>query len=248
MRACIIFLLMMVYLQLGCQSKKSLIAPKNQLKSVQNIAPPNIIHGIGFAKLSELNPDRSFIEARKKAIIDLEASILTSVYLEFYGTELQSSLEAEFGISDTLFDSEIAMVDSTTIEDWAIYYVRHIENNISFPISVINDAIETNWTTELYEPRIINGFWISSGLHKKSRFNPNRGWFKAKQNALKNLSEYLNTNVQSLQRIQNNDFESVHYVTSKHVFNHIGVVARKVIDEIYHILLIIHEQDIVKIK
>ena len=238
----------MVNLQFGCQNQKPVIAPKNQLKSVQNIVSPNIIHGIGFAKLSEFNPDRSFLEARKKAIIDLEASLLTSVYLEYYGTELRSSLEAEFGISDTLLAPYITMVDSTIVEDWAIYYVRHIENNTSFPISVINDAIKKDWTTELFEPRIINGFWISSGLHKKSRFNPNRGWFKAKQNALKNLSEYLNTNVQSLQRIQNNDFSSVHYVTSKHIFNNIGVIGRTKIDTMYHVLVIIHEQDILKIN
>ncbi len=247
MRVFLVIILFIALLQISCKAQGSSVATIIEPESVKSVPSPGIIHGVGFARLSNYNPGRSFREAKNNAITDLEASILTSVYLEYYGTDAQSRLEAEFGISDSILTSQIAVVDSAIVGDWAVYFIRDIEVESSIPNSVIEQALNTNWAYELYEPRKINGFWVSSGINEQTRFNPDRGWTKAKQKALQNLSEYLNTSVQSLERAYNDDLSSVHYVTSKHIFNNIGVIGRKMIDGSYHVLVIINEQDIIRI-
>lgn len=247
MRILLSVILLTSLINIGCKAQGSSVATAIQSGSVTTVPSPAVIHGAGFARLSNYNPDRSFREARTNAVTDLEASILTSVYLEYYGTDSQSRLKAEFGISDTILTSQIAVVDSAIVGDWAVYFIRDIEKSENFPSGIIERALNTNWAYELFEPRNINGYWVSSGLNEQTRFNPDRGWTKAKQNALQNLSEYLHTSVQSLERAYNDDLSSVHYVTSKHVFNSIGVIGRKLVDGTYHVLVIVKEQDIIRI-
>lgn len=243
------FLLGALFL-ISCASPK----PVNESPSlsppteVVSIPSPTQIHGAGFARLSSFNPDRSFQEARQNAITDLESSLLTSVYLEYYGDNtISSKLRAEYGISDHLMANEFAVLDSLTLGDWAIYYLSDPNTTNALPPRLVAQAQNTNWTDEFFEPRILDGYWIASGYHEQTRFNPDRGWTKAKQHALKNLSEYLNTKVQSLQRTYDNDFSSVHYVTSKHVFNSIGVIDRAHIGKNYHLLIMIRESDIIRV-
>lgn len=217
-------------------------------ESILEVPSPGIVHGAGFARLSSFNPSRSFAEAKRNAFIDLEASILTSVYLEYYGTDgTQSRLKSEFGISDSLEISEIAVVDSAVVGDWAVFFIKDADHTGSFPSQIISTANNANWTYEFFEPRIMDGYWISSGMNEQTRFNPGRGWTKAKQRALQNLSEYLNTSVQSLQRTYDDELDTVHYVTSKHVFSNIGVIGRRMVDSKYHVLIMVNEQDIVRI-
>lgn len=241
-------ILLSIFIHTACAAQGRGVATIIEPESMLDVPSPTIVHGAGFARLSSYNPDRSFAEAKQNAIMDLEASILTSVYLEYYGTEdTQSRLRSEFGISDSLMTSQIMVVDSAVVGDWAVFFIRDIDNSFAFPDQAVNSALNTNWTYELYEPRKINGFWVASGMNEQTRFNPGRGWAKAKQNALQNLSEYLNTSVQSLQRTYNDELDTVHYVTSKHVFNNIGVIGRKMIDGTYHVFVMIQENDIIRI-
>ena len=232
---------------IGCKAQKISVPPKNTYSIIEEVPSPSIVHGAGFARLSNFNPERSFEEAKLNAVIDLEASILTSVYLEYYGTNEQSRLNAEFSISDTIISSEVAIIDSVIVGDWAVYFIRDINDSTNFPSQIIDKALTTKWRDELYEPINIEGFWISSGMNTETPFNPGRGWTLAKQNALQNLSEYLNTKVQSLEKTFDNTLSSVHYVTSKHVFNHIGVLSRHIIDNTYYVLVIVNEKNIIRI-
>ena len=236
------------FIHLACTAQGSSVATIIESTPQAIVKSPTAIHGAGFARLSNYNPDRSFKEARQNAITDLEASILTSVYLEYYGTDdTQSRLNAEFSISDSIRSYQIEVIDSAIVGDWAVFFIRDSENSGSFPSNVIETAQSLNWSYELFEPRNINGYWVSSGFYQQTRFNPDRGWTKAKQNALQNLSEYLNTKVQSLERVYNDDLSSVHYVTSKHVFNNIGVIGRKMMDDKYHVMIIVGDRDIIRI-
>ena len=247
MRVLLSTILFISIFQISCKAQGSSVATIIESNSQITVPSPETVHGAGFARLSNYNPDRSFKEAKENAVTDLEASILTSVYLEYYGTDATSRLKAEFGISDSILTSQIAVVDSAIVGDWAVFFIRDINKNFNFPSAAIQNALNTNWAYELYEPRKINGYWVSSGMNEQTRFNPDRGWTKAKQKALQNLSEYLNTSVQSLERAYNDDLSSVHYVTSKHVFNNIGVIGRKMVDGTYHVLIIVSEQDIIRI-
>lgn len=232
---------------IGCKAQKISVSPKNTYSIIEEVPSPSIVHGAGFARLSNFNPERSFEEAKLNAVIDLEASILTSVYLEYYGTNEQSRLNAEFSISDTIISSEVAIIDSVIVGDWAVYFIRDINDSTNFPSQIIDKALTTKWRDELYEPINIEGFWISSGMNTETPFNSGRGWTLAKQNALQNLSEYLNTKVQSLEKTFDNNLSSVHYVTSKHVFNHIGVLSRQITDNTYFVLVIVNEENIIRI-
>ncbi|MBO6792342.1 MAG: hypothetical protein JJ895_00435 [Balneolaceae bacterium] len=234
----------------SCISSKPTATNNQTLTSLESVSipAPNQIHGIGFARLSNYNQERSFQEAKRNAITDLESSLLTSVYLEYYGDNtISSKLRAEYGIADDLQSHEYTVLDSLAVGDWAIYFLSDPSIKERFPLTLIAKAQNLNWTDALFEPQIVDGFWIASGYHEQTQFNPDRGWTKAKQHALKNLSEYLNTKVQSLQRTYNNDFSSVHYVTSKHVFNSIGVIDRAHIGKNYHVLIMIRESDIIRV-
>ena len=238
-------ILFIACIPINCIAQKLSVNSNIEPNTIWSIPSPNIVHGAGFAKLSNYNAERSFKEARQNAIIDLEASLLTSVYLEFYGTDAKSRLKAEFSISDTINASQIAVIDSTIVEDWAVYFIRDNKDTIHFPSEIIEQALSTNWNNELYEPRNIAGFWISSGMSKETPFNPDRGWTLAKQHALQNLSEYLKTRVQSLERTYDDTLSSVHYVTSKHIFNSIGVIGRKKLEDTYYVMVIVHGKDII---
>jgi hypothetical protein len=240
-------ILLLAAIPLSCKAQGTGIATIIEPESQVNVPSPSIIHGAGFARLSNYNPERSFQQARENAVIDLEASILTSVYLEYYGTGAATRLQSEFSISDSIQTSQIAVVDSAIIGDWAVFFISDIDRQQSFPTSAIQSALNTNWAYELYEPRKFDDYWVSSGMNEQTRFNPGRGWTKAKQNALQNLSEYLNTSIQSLERAYNDDLSSVRYVTSKHVFNDIGVIGRKMIDGTYYVLVIVKDEDIIRI-
>jgi|GEM_PF-5459153 len=241
----ILFLaLLSFFISAPAHSQKTVSGSENVLE----VHSPDFVHGIGFARLSTYNPSRSFRIARENAFTDLEASLLTSVYLEYYGTEnTQSRSLKEYGISDKLADDEVVTYDSTIVGEWAVYFIKEPNSTTSAPSSVIHSATKQEWTNELFEPRLVSGYWVASGMYEQTRFNPNRGWTKAKQNALKNLSEYLNTHVQSLERVYDNKLSSVHYVTSKHIFQNIGVIGRKMLDGNYHLLLIVPEDDIIRI-
>ncbi len=250
MKCFLIFVLVMTVCVLSCASSEQVseVEFTEPITNAFTIPSPFQVHGIGFARLSSYNPNRSFREARQNAITDLESSRLTSVYLEYYGDDgIQSRLRAEYGISDTIQPSEYSVLDSLTIDDWAVYYLADETGLSSFPPRLIAKAQNTNWTQEFFEPQLIDGYWIASGHYPQTRFNPNRGWTKAKQHALKNLSEYLNTKVQALQRSYNDDFSEVHYVTSKHVFNSIGAIDRIMMDKSYHVLIMIRESDVIRI-
>ena len=93
---------------IGCKAQKISVTSKNTYSIIEDVPSPSIVHGAGFARLSNFNPERSFEEAKLNAVIDLEASILTSVYLEYYGTNEQSRLNAEFSISCLLYTSDAA--------------------------------------------------------------------------------------------------------------------------------------------
>lgn len=232
---------------ISCKAQKISVTPKNTYSIIKEVPSPSIVHGAGFARLSHFNPERSFEEAKLNAIMDLEASILTSVYLEYYGTNEQSRLNAEFSISDTIISSNIAVIDSAIVGDWAVYFIRDVNDTTNFPSQIIDIALTTEWRDVLYEPINIEGFWISSGMNTETPFNPGRGWTLAKQNALQNLSEYLNTKVQSLEKTFDNNLSSVHYVTSKHMFNHIGVLSRQITENTYFVLVIVNEKNIIRI-
>lgn len=233
----------------SCRSSKSATVTQssNDLQKVQPVSSPSKIHGAGFARLSNYNPDRSFKQAKQNAIVDLEAALLTSVYLEYYGNNtISSRLRAEFAIADDLNEFEYIAIDSLVVGEWAVYFVSE-PNATSLPLKTVAKAQNSSWTAPYFEPHMIDGFWIGSGSHPQTRFNPNRGWTKARQEALKNLSEYLNTKVQALERTYDNDYSSVHYVTSKHVFQSIGVIDRLQVDDEYHVLIMIRESDIIRI-
>lgn len=214
------------------------------------IPSPPTIHGIGFSRMSNYNPDRSYNAARESSTIDLESSILTSVLLEYYGTEdSPTRLRSEFAISDTLSIDQIITVDSAHVEDWAVYYISANGFDYRFPDVIVENARATSWTDVLYAPQNMDGeFWIAAGSSKGTQYNPNRGWTRAKQQALTNLSEYLNTSVQSLERLKDQNLETIHYVTSKHIFQNIGVIGRKVIDDTYFVLVIVEAKNIIALE
>lgn len=104
----------------SCRSSKSatVIQSSNDLQKVQPVSSPSKIHGAGFARLSNYNPDRSFKQAKQNAIVDLEAALLTSVYLEYYGNNtISSKLRAEFAIADDLNEFEYIAIDSLVVGD-----------------------------------------------------------------------------------------------------------------------------------
>ena len=237
---------------LGCAtSGKAQNPPKPPPSPVQNapqqtglmVPSPGILHGIGFSRYSNFDEERSYKEARRNAEIDLAASIMTSVYLEYFGTStLPTQLKSEYGISDSLQVDRILAVDSTRVGDWAVYIVKDVDRDISFPENAIELANSTPWAIENFEPVKVDGYWLAAGFSENNDYNPDRSWALAKQEALKNLSLYLSTVIKSNQREYDNSYRSINYTTSKHIFSQIGVIGRRFVDNKTHVLLLIKEE------
>jgi hypothetical protein len=213
------------------------------------VPSPGILHGIGFSRYSNFDPDRSFKKARESAETDLAASTITSVILEYYGTStLPTQLKSEFGISDSIHQINIVALDSARVGDWAVYLISDASNTVEFPGSLIKTALSANWVADNFEPVNIDGYWISTGYFDANEFNPDRSWTLAKQEALKNLSLFLSTVVQSNQREFNNQYRNINYTTSKFLFKHIGVIGRKKAGNKVYVLIVVNEQNVVKIE
>ena len=246
MRSC---LLAFGFFLITLNSVQAQSASSSRSTVVTDVPSPTTIHGIGFSRMSNYNPERSYKKARESAFIDLEASLLTSVMLEYYGTDNSPSrLRSEFAISDSIQSEQVINVDSVHIGEWAVYYLADQQETYSFPQAIVDAALMTSWIEDLYTPKNIDGFWIAAGSSKATSYNPNRGWTRAKQHALTQLSEFLNTKVQSLERLTNENLETVHYVTSKHIFNNIGVIGRRVIDDKYVVLVIVDELNVIQLE
>lgn len=216
------------------------------IANTTEILSPSYIHGIGVSRYSEFDPARSFKKARERAEIDLAASLLTSVYLEYYGTStLPTQLESEFGISDSLRRVQIAAVDSAQVGDWAVFFLKSTTRDTDIPATVRDEALALHWATDPFEPVRVGGYWIASGTVPVNDFNPNRSWAEVKQEALKNLSLFLSTVVQANQREFNNSYRSINYTTSKHIFRDIHVLGRKKVNNSLFLMLAVKESNAV---
>ncbi|MCG8373143.1 MAG: hypothetical protein MI700_06400 [Balneolales bacterium] len=213
-----------------------------------NIPAPSEFYGIGFARHSNYDEPRSYAEAREYARVDLAANILTSVYLEYYGTNTQpTQLQAEFAITDTLPSSDTIVIDSTKVGDWAVYYIGSKNTISELPEQLTTKALSLNWTTDFFEPVNIDGYWVAAGWVPVNVYNPNRGWTLARQEALKNLSLHRSSVVQANERLYNEVYRSINYTTSKHVFNNIHPIGRKLINNNIYVLIAIHQDDLIRI-
>lgn len=213
------------------------------------VPAPRVLHGIGFSRFSSFDEPRAYQKARKNALMDLAASKMTSVYLEYYATNtLPTQLTAEFAIADLNSSQHVHCIDSLRVGDWAVYLVQEAEETTSLPEEIIHQASSLPWLNENFEPVNLHGFWLSAGHAPNNAFNPNRSWILAKQDALKHLSLFLSTVVQSNQREFDNTYRSIHYITSKYIFHDIGVISRRFSNNQAHVLVAVKEENAYNLK
>jgi hypothetical protein len=187
----------------------------------------NTVHGFGITRYSATDPDRSFADAYQLAIEDLNASMMTSVRLEIYGTHtLDPRVRSEFAIGDDPEKSQIVSLDSVQAGNWAIYLIGHKGSRSSIPEHNLSAVNHIDWTRDNAQPVQVDAYWLSAGSASISRYHPQRSFTLAKQQALQTLSLHLQTVVQSMERDVNERRSSISYHTSRNLFTNIHVIKR----------------------
>lgn len=208
------------------------------------------IHGLGIAHFSSFNPSAGYRKAFDRAVQDLNANLLTSVYLETFNvTANQPHRNYEFAIDAQIDSTSVSKTDSSTTEDYVYYLVTidSVYDEIPFTYADISNRV-ANWNQEEYfNPVQVNGYWIAAGYHDYSRFNPYKSWAKAKLEALSNLSRHLSTGIQSMSKHLNTRLQEITYSYSKSVFQHIYILQRQRIDDTSYVLLAVSQDQIVQI-
>lgn len=206
----------------------------------------NYLHGFGITQNSRIDPERAFREAREKAINDLKSNLMTSVLLEVYSTHnLDPRIRSEFAINDEINEENIIPRDSMQVGEWAVYIVGYKLQDRALPTTYDDNRSSRNWKDDLFSPVNINGVWFSAGTAQWSRFNPERSFILAKQNALQNLSFYRQTVVQAQERLYNESLSNINYHTSRSVLTNIHVVRREQEGANAHVLIAVHNDDII---
>lgn len=214
-------------------------------RTIQSYPTANYVHGFGISRYSDFDPDRAYSEAYHKALQDLNSNLMTSVILEFYGTQtLQPRLYAEFAIRDEIDIQQTVRKDSMRIGDWAVFIVGH-KNRIGklSPDLMDHPAVLNDFDTSL-SPVQAGNFWLASGSAPYSEYNPYRSFTLAKQNALQNLSLHIQTVVQGSQKALNENMQTITYQTSRNVFSDIYVMKREQSDGRIHLLIAVEEDNI----
>lgn len=97
-----------------------------QKRTIQSYPTADYMHGFGISRYSDFDPDRAYSEAYENALQDLNSNMMTSVILEFYGTQtIQPRLHAEFAIRDEIDIQQTVRKDSMRIGDWAVFIIGH---------------------------------------------------------------------------------------------------------------------------
>ena len=215
-------------------------------QSVEIYPAVNYLHGFGITQYSRIDPERAFRDAREKAIKDLKSNLMTSVLLEVYSTHrLDPRIRSEFAINDEINEENIIPRDSIQVGQWAVYIVGYKLQDSPLPVTFDESRSSRNWKDDLFSPVNINGVWFSAGTAQWSRFNPERSFILAKQNALQNLSFHRQTVVQAQERLYNEDLSNINYHTSRSVLTNIHVVRREQEGSNAHVLIAVHDDDII---
>jgi hypothetical protein len=194
-----------------------------------DLTPVNQLHG--FAITSNLNPysQASLDNFKGRAEEDFRSSLLTSVYLAFFGN-LEYSMRTfrEFAIHDYPLDS-LAVIDSTVIGRYTVLRVGHLTETDA-PCRVSRQNIGS-------EPVLDSGCWFVKGEVYSSGVDPHRSYIEARQEALQRLSLYLGTRVNSHIMANGRQVLDTNFQFSSFVFFDISIVQLIITDNRTEIVL-----------
>ncbi len=205
------------------------------------------VHGFGVTSLSSYYPDSSFIEAHRLAVEDLKANLLTSIYLESFGTNTLNT-SYEFAIRETIDRQSVVKIDSLSKDGKAYFFVTVDSLNAAST----NDRSRPNysnlkWTTDIFNPTESDGYWIAAGNAKMSEFNPYKSWARSKLDALSSLARLLQTKIQSSFSVQDYSAKKVSYITTKVIFQQVMVLERRLKNDRCYTLIAVHKRNITRL-
>lgn len=198
----------------------------------------------GFVISSSLNPFSQASVERfwTRAEEDFRSSILTSVLVASFGN-LDYSMRSfrEFAIHDNPIDS-LVVLDSLAVASYTVM-------RVGLPADQARPAPCTSTTAEIHNvPTLAEGCWYVRGQVASSGVDPHHSYIQARQAALKQLSLFMGTRVQSLDESVNNLQINTNYQFSSFLFFDIALVELVITETHTHVMLGIPDATVVSLN
>lgn len=184
----------------------------------------NFLHGFGVSSYSTYQVQDSFDKACKNATEDLNSNIFISVYIEEFRSGVNTDYSfPELSIKDSLLTLEgnISKQDSFVVSNniYCIVAFEDAKKTIAESIIPLLDQVKRS-------PIKVGNFWFALGAQDRSKYNPTLSWMKAKNEALKDLTKVLKTQVQSRVITIDDRETELTYLKSNIIYEDVTVVRR----------------------
>ena len=210
------------------------------------INPPDAVVGIGLARFSAFNSQKSYSDALAYAIEDLNSNSMSVVTVEQFRNGASIQFQEEVAITDQYSESNVVKLDSVIAGDYVFYLVGTTPMQIS---SSGTDFMPLLAPVQIPVSEILNGVTSTQvhGEHERLSVNPYVAWALSKQNALKRLGLYTATKIQSLQKVYNEDLDNISYLKSRVALRNIRVRNRWLESGEFQTLIEVNNEDIINL-
>lgn len=155
----------------------------------------NFLHGFGVSSYSSYQEQDSFDNACENAIEDLNSSVFISIYIEEFRSGVNTDYSfPELSVKDSVLtlDDNIVKQDSFIVSNNAYCVVSFQDNSEAF-----SEANIPSFDQVRKSPIKVGNHWFALGAEDVSKYNPTLSWMRAKNEALKDLTRVLKTQIQS---------------------------------------------------
>ncbi|TNE69432.1 hypothetical protein EP331_14290 [bacterium] len=232
-------IIVLILLITGCASTKNETV-KVQPVSVSEIVPiqsypswfvhpPEGLWGIGVSEFSAFAPEKSYSRAFENAVEDMNSNAFVVVTIEQYRENSAFQTQEEVAIGDQFGFDNVVKVDSMVCEGLVFYLI----SDKAATIESQKVHMPLRAPVQLTENRVLlsgDHYW-AWGFNELTQFNPYKTWAISKQHALKNLGLYTAMRVQSLDKIYNEDLQTVSYIKSRIAIRNVRVAHRWIDDK-----------------
>ncbi len=209
------------------------------------VQPPEGLFGVGIAPFSTFSAEKSYAKAFEFAVEDLNSNAFVVITVEQYVEGSVQQIRDEIAIGDQYNINNTVKIDSAVCGDWVFYLVgSEAETQTHQQRFMPGQAPQT-----IPESRILstpNGF-LSMGMSELTQFNPYKTWALSKQQALKNLGQFTVLKVQALDKMYNEEIQSVRYIKSRIAIRNVRVSNRWIQNGKGFSLIEANQQDIINL-
>lgn len=209
------------------------------------IQPPDGLFGVGIAPFSAFAAEKSYAKAFELAVEDLNSNAFVVVTVEQYVEGNVQQIREEIAIGDQYNMNNTVKIDSAVCGDWVFYLVGSKAETQTHQ-KIFMPSLPPQSIPESRILKTPNGF-LSMGLSELTQFNPYKTWTLSKQQALKNLGQFMVLKVQSLDKMYNQEIQSIRYIKSRIAIRNVRVTNRWIQNGKGFSLIEANQQDIINL-